>query len=219
MQIVITGGPASEPIDRVRFITNQSTGELAVKLAQRFSAAGHRVELLLGRGASWHLETARYFQTNEDLDRLLSEVAAGAHVDAVLHAAALSDFGVAKAVVSGRASAAAKISSDAESIELRLVPKPKLIRRLRGLFASAYIAGWKFELEGSPGDVVREGVQQIESNGTNACVVNGSAFGVGFGFCTRRGLVRTLPTKDALSEWLLEVIAGEAIPGPKDSSP
>ena len=67
MRILITGGPASEPIDRVRFITNQSTGELAVKLAQGFSAAGHNVELFLGHGASWRLETARYFQTNDDL--------------------------------------------------------------------------------------------------------------------------------------------------------
>lgn len=219
MQIVITGGPASEPIDRVRFITNQSTGELAVKLAQRFSAAGHNVELLLGRGASWHLETARYFQTNEDLHRLLSETAARVPVDALLHAAALSDFGVAKAFVSGRESGAAKISSNAELVELRLVPKPKLIHRLRGLFASAYLVGWKFELEGTPMDVVREGVLQIESNRTNACIVNGAAFGTGFGFCTRHGLARTLPNKEALSEWLLEVVAGNVGSGPSDSAP
>ena len=58
---------------------------------------------------------------------------------------------------------AAKISSDAESIQLRLVPKPKLIRRLRELFTNAYIVGWKFELDGTPEDVVREGVQQIRA--------------------------------------------------------
>jgi phosphopantothenate---cysteine ligase (CTP) len=218
MQILITGGPASEPIDRVRFITNQSTGELAVKLAQRFSAAGHNVELFLGRNASWHMEKARYFQTNEDLEWLLSEAAARAPVDAVLHAAALSDFGVAQAIVSGRASGAAKISSDAELVELRLIPKPKLIRRLRGLFASAFIVGWKFELDGTPMDVVHEGVQQIESNGTNACIVNGGAFGAGFGFCTRQGLVRTLATKDALSEWLLDIVASKAVSDPGESS-
>jgi phosphopantothenate---cysteine ligase (CTP) len=219
MQIVITGGPASEPIDRVRFITNRSTGELAVKLAQRFLAAGHNVELLLGRGASWQLETAKYFQTNEELHRLLSEAAARAPVDAVLHAAALSDFEVAKAIVSGRASGAAKISSAAELVELHLVPKPKVIHRLRGLFASAYLVGWKFELDGTPTDVVREGVQQIESHGTDACIVNGAAFGSGFGFCTRQGLVRTLPTKEALSEWLLEAVVREVVPGPGDSPP
>jgi hypothetical protein len=169
------------------------------------------VELFLGRGAGWHLDTARYFQTNEELGRLLSEAAVRAPVDAVLHAAALSDFGVAKAIVSGGASDAAKISSDAELVELRLVPKPKLIRRLRGLFAGAFIVGWKFELEGTPADVIRKGIQQIESNGTNACIVNGGAFGSGFGFCTRRGLVRTLPSKDSLSEWLLEVVAKNVV--------
>jgi phosphopantothenoylcysteine synthetase/decarboxylase len=208
MRIVITGGPASEPIDQVRFITNQSTGELAVKLARRFLAAGHHVELFLGRSAGWRLEAARPFQTNEDLQRSLSEVAERDRVEAVLHAAALSDFAVAQAIVSGRKQGAAKkISSDALSVDLQLVPKPKLIRRLRDLFANAYIVGWKFELEGTPRDVVHEGVQQVELNRTNACIVNGSAFGPGFGFCTARGLVRTLPTKDALSDWLLEVVA------------
>jgi phosphopantothenate---cysteine ligase (CTP) len=208
MRIVITGGPASEPIDKVRFITNQSTGELAVKLAQSFSAAGHQVDLFLGRGASWRLETARYFQTNEELHHLFKEMTDRGGVDAVLHAAALSDFGVAQTMVSGRATEAAKISSDSETIEIRLLPKPKLIRHLRDWFANAYIIGWKFELEGTPGDAVKEGVRQIELNRTNACVVNGSAFGPGFGFCTAQGLVRTLPTKEALANWLAEFVAG-----------
>lgn len=212
MRIVITGGPASEPIDQVRFITNQSTGELAVKLAQGFLAAGHQVDLFLGRGATWRLESAKFFQTNEDLCRLLGEMTDRGEVDAVLHAAALSDFGVARRMVSGRATEAAKISSDAETIELRLVPKPKLIRHLRGWFSSAYIIGWKFELEGTPGDAVKEGVQQIELNRTNACVVNGSAFGPGFGFCSAQGLVRTLPTKEALATWLAEFVAGTSTP-------
>jgi phosphopantothenoylcysteine synthetase/decarboxylase len=213
MRIVITGGPASEPIDQVRFITNQSTGELAVKLAQKFSAAGHQVELFLGRGAISRLETAKRFQTNEDLHRLLSEVAQRDHVQAVFHAAALSDFGVGQILVSGRISEAAKISSDAESIELRLVPKPKLIRGLRDLFGSAYIVGWKFELEATPMEVVQEGVRQIELSRTNACIVNGSAFGPGFGFCTGRGLVRTLATKDALADWLVELVGSNSTAG------
>jgi phosphopantothenate---cysteine ligase (CTP) len=213
MRIVITGGPASEAVDQVRFITNQSTGELAVKLAQRFTDAGHEVELLLGRGAIWRLETARYFQANEDLHRLLSEVSRRDRVHAVFHAAALSDFGVGQTLISGRISEAAKISSDAESIELRLIPKPKLIRGLRDLFGSAYIVGWKFELEGTPIEVVREGVHQIELSRTNACIVNGSAFGVGFGFCTQAGLVRTLPTKDALADWLVEVVGTHSTTG------
>jgi phosphopantothenate---cysteine ligase (CTP) len=213
MRIVITGGPASEPIDQVRFITNQSTGELAVKLAQRFSAAGDKVELFLGRGAIWRSDAAKYFQTNEDLHRLLSEVPQRERVDAVLHAAALSDFEVAKTLVAGGTSEVAKISSEAGSIELRLVPKSKLIYDLRDLFANSYIIGWKFELDGTPMDVVKEGMRQIEVNRTNACVLNGSAFGPGFGFCTSLGLVSTLPTKDAISDWIVEVVGKALLAG------
>jgi phosphopantothenoylcysteine synthetase/decarboxylase len=102
MRIVITGGPGSEPIDRVRYITNQSTGELAVKLARRFSEGGHQVELFLGNGAIWRLQTANYFQTTDDLERLLNEIVERDRVDAVLHAAALSDFGVGETIVSGK---------------------------------------------------------------------------------------------------------------------
>ncbi len=209
MRIVITGGPGSEPIDRVRFITNQSTGELAVKIARRFRDAGHRIELFLGNGAIWRLETATYFQTTDDLERLLNEIAERDCVDAVLHVAALSDFGVGETIVSGRRSDAAKISSDAESVLLRLVPRPKLIRHLRDLFPNAYILGWKFELEGTPADVVRDGVRQILSNRTDACIVNGSAFGPGFGFCTPKGLFQTIPTRDALADWLLDLLSTE----------
>jgi phosphopantothenate---cysteine ligase (CTP) len=115
MRIVITGGPGSEPIDRVRYITNQSTGELAVRLARRFGDAGHRIELLLGNGAIWRLETAIYFQTTDDLERLLNEVADRDSVDALLHVAALSDFGVGETIVSGRRSDAAKISRRSRS--------------------------------------------------------------------------------------------------------
>jgi phosphopantothenoylcysteine synthetase/decarboxylase len=216
MRIVITGGPASEPIDQVRSITNHSTGELAVLLARKFLSAGHDVELLLGRAAIWRSDTAKYFQTNEDLDRLLSGIADRDGVDAVLHAAALSDFGVAGTKVSGALSRAAKISSEAESIEIRLLPKIKLIRRLRDLFPDAYIIGWKFELEGLPADVLQEGLQQIDLNRTNACILNGRAFGAGFGFCTRRGLVRTCQTKEALSVLLVEVLSENVAPNRGD---
>jgi phosphopantothenate---cysteine ligase (CTP) len=209
MRIVITGGPGSEPIDRVRYITNQSTGELAVKLARRFGEAGHRIELFLGIGAIWRLETATYFQTTDDLERLLNEVAERDRVDAVLHVAALSDFGVVETIVSGRRSDAAKISSDAESVLLRLAPRPKLIRHLRDLFPNAYIVGWKFELEGTPTETVQEGVRQMQSNRTDACIVNGSAFGPGFGFCTPKGLLQTIPTRDALADWLLDLLSTE----------
>jgi phosphopantothenoylcysteine synthetase/decarboxylase len=207
MRIVITGGPGSEPIDRVRYITNQSTGELAVKLARRFADAGHRVDFFLGNSAVWRLDTAIYFKTTDELEGLLNDLLTRDSVDAVLHVAALSDFGVAEIIVAGKRSEAAKIPSDSESVMLRLVPRPKLIRRLRDLFPNAYVVGWKLELEGTRAEAVQEGVRQIQTYQTNACIVNGSAFGPGFGFCTAKGLVETIPTRDALANWLLDLLS------------
>jgi predicted acyltransferase len=69
--------------------------------------------------------------------------------------------------------------------------------------------GWKFELEGTPTEAVQEGVRQILSNRTDACIVNGSAFGAGFGFCTPKGLLQTIPTRDALADWLLDLLSTE----------
>jgi len=205
-RIVITGGPSSEPIDGVRFITNQSTGELAVLVAQQFQKAGHEVELLLGRRSIFRTSSARFFDTNEDLERLLSEVVNREEVRAVLHAAALADFAVANIVVEGQRQEAAKISSAATSIQLRLVPKAKVIARLRQLFPAAWIIGWKFELDGSPADVVSKGIQQIEKYATNGCIVNGSAFGPGFGYCNSTGLVRSVRNKEELADLLLQVV-------------
>jgi phosphopantothenate---cysteine ligase (CTP) len=207
MRIVITGGPGSEPIDRVRYITNQSTGELAVKLARRFADAGHRVDFFLGNSAVWRLDTAIYFKTTDELEGLLNDLLTRDSVDAVLHVAALSDFGVAEIIVAGKRSEAAKIPGDSESVMLRLVPRPKLIRRLRDLFPNAYVVGWKLELEGTRAEAVQEGVRQIQTYQTNACIVNGSAFGPGFGFCTAKGLVETIPTRDALANWLLDLLS------------
>jgi len=205
-RIVITGGPSSEPIDGVRFITNQSTGELAVLIAQRFRAAGYAIELFLGRRSIFRASSARFFDTNEDLEGLLRGVVDREGVRAVLHAAALADFEVANIIVEGQSQGTAKISSAATAIQLRLVPKAKVILRLRELFPAAWIIGWKFELDGSPDDVVNKGIQQIEKYATNACVVNGSAFGPGFGYCNSTGLVQSVRTKEELAELLLQVI-------------
>ena len=199
MRIVITGGPSSEPIDQVRVITNRSTGELAVKLARRATASGHKVELLLGQGAIFRSDSAKYFWTNEDLYRLLCEVDERDQVNAVFHAAALSDFGVAKLDIAGEQPGAAKLPSDAESIQLR------------ELFSNAYIVGWKFELDGRPEDVVRRGIEQVRLNRTNASVINGAAFGPGFGFCTRNSLVHTAATRDELADWLVEMLDSGAL--------
>jgi phosphopantothenoylcysteine synthetase/decarboxylase len=209
MRVVITGGPSSEPIDRVRTLTNYSSGELAVKLSDRFRNAGNEVELFLGAGATWRTERARYFRTNEDLEILLTGVQRPGAVDVVLHAAALSDFSLGEITVIGGDGDTAKISSDVESIQIRLVPKSKLIHKLRDLFPNAYVVGWKFELDGTRDQAVKKGIKQLERNRTDACIINGEAFGEGFGFCTEKGLVHAVPNRDELADFLVHHLSEE----------
>jgi phosphopantothenoylcysteine synthetase/decarboxylase len=204
MRIVITGGPSTEPIDRVRTLTNRSTGELAVKMADRFTRAGHNVELFLGAGAIWRTESAKLFQTNEELASLLSRVQSAGEISLVLHAAALSDFKLREVTVVGGTGGTEKISSDAESVLLRLEPKPKLICLLRDWFPAAYLVGWKYEYDGTRQEVIEKGMRQLGANRTNACIVNGDAFGDGFGFCTEHGLLATMQTRDQLAAWLVD---------------
>jgi phosphopantothenate---cysteine ligase (CTP) len=208
MNIVITAGPSSEPIDEVRLITNRSTGELGLVLAEAFGAAGHEVKLFLGRLAQFRHSQALYFDRNEDLDRMLREVGTPEAVDLVLHAAALADFQVAAIYAEGQPVTQAKIASNHVAVSVDLDRKPKVIDGLRRYFPKALIVGWKLELEGSRDDLIREASRQISRNRTDACVINGRAFGEGFGFCTPNGLERTLPSKRDLANFLVQWAEG-----------
>lgn len=204
MRVVITGGPSSEPIDDVRLITNRSTGELGVILAQAFQQSGHEVSLFLGRLSQFRLPQAASFDRNEDLQRMLGEMNESKSVDVVLHAAALADFQVV-AVRAGNINVGLKkIGSEHQTLSIELAPKPKVIAGLRDLFPNALIVGWKLELEGSRDDLIGEAARQVTKNGTDACVINGRAFGEGFGFCTPEGLKEVFLSKPELATFLVK---------------
>jgi phosphopantothenate---cysteine ligase (CTP) len=203
MNAVITGGPSSEPIDDVRLITNRSTGELGVILAQAFRQGGHEVSLFLGRLSQYRHQQAAYFDRNEDLQRMLGEMNESKSVDVVLHAAALADFQVVAVRAGNIDVGLKKIGSENETLSVELAPKPKVIANLRDLFPNALIVGWKLELEGSREDLVREATQQVKKNRTDACVINGRAFGDGFGFCTEAGLQDSFSSKPELADFLV----------------
>jgi phosphopantothenate---cysteine ligase (CTP) len=208
MRVVITGGPSSEPIDEVRILTNTSTGELAVTLYDRFVAAGHNVDLLLGEGARHGRDGARYFDRNETLARMLAGIARPDRVDLVLHAAALADFSVTPVDAAGAPLTLPKIPSRAEGVHLLLVPKPKIISDLRKFFRNAYLVGWKLEHDGDRAALIETARQQVRANDLNACVINGRAYGPGLGFCTEAGLLHGVPDKAALADFMVSFVTG-----------
>lgn len=197
-RVLITCGPAHEPIDEVRRITNQSTGELGTILADTLAGAGFDVICFRGEGATCPAPRVptQAFGTNASLETLLQSVAGT--FDAVLHAAALCDFLVENYQPG-------KIRSETDGLTISLRPAPKIISTLRGLFPEATIVGWKYELEGSRAQAVEKGRQQVSACQTDACVVNGRAYGGGFGFMEAASSEPLhLTNKSALSLFLAE---------------
>jgi len=133
-RILVTSGATAELLDGVRVLTNTSTGRTGAELARHFAAAGHQVTLLRAAsapaaGAPVSDET---FVSFEDLDRALTRLLGAADFDAVVHAAAVGDFGIGSLWVDGveRPPGGAKLDSG-RNVLLELRPQPKLVDTLR----------------------------------------------------------------------------------------
>jgi phosphopantothenate---cysteine ligase (CTP) len=189
MRCIVTAGPTYEPLDEVRRLTNFSTGRLGTELANFLTAHGYETTLLIGQQASYRGERqarrVETFTTTASLrDRL--RAMAGQPVDAVFHAAAVSDFGFGKIWRHSERGEltqiqAGKLSTREGTLLAELTPTPKIIAELRAWFPQARIVGWKYEVEGNRASALQLAERQIAECRTDACVANGPAYGAGFG--------------------------------------
>ncbi|HZL42857.1 MAG TPA: phosphopantothenoylcysteine decarboxylase [Verrucomicrobiae bacterium] len=210
MNCIVTAGPTCEPLDQVRRLTNFSTGRLGIELANFLQARGCDVTLLAARDASWPGERragrVEHFVTSADLREAL-ETLAGDGVNAVFHAAAVSDFKFGKIFVRSREGQltpvkAGKISTGTGTLLAELLPAPKIIGGLRDWFPKARIVGWKFEVDGNRAAALAAAAKQISECLTDACVANGPAYGEGFGLVHSNGGKAHLADSAALFEAL-----------------
>lgn len=146
-KILITAGPTWVPIDDVRVISNTSSGEMGVLLAEEARACGMETDIILGPATyrepfkGVRVERFKYF---DDLLKLISSMLARKKYDIILHAAAVSDY-LLKPVPG-------KISSANIQLILHLTPAPKLIDLMRRLNPKAFLV--MFKLEGKVTDAV-----------------------------------------------------------------
>lgn len=208
MRAILTHGPGYEPIDDARRITNFSTGKLGTYLAEYLAGKGFEVTALRGElatapAAGEPVETIA-FSTNEDLLEKLKSIPESGSVDLVLHLAALCDFGVSKVTNDkGEELNQSKIPTRDGGIILQLAPSIKVLPQLKGIFPGARIVGWKYELNGDDSSAVEAGLRQVRSILSDGCVVNGRAYGDGFGFVDSGGHCHHLADSEALAEWLV----------------
>jgi phosphopantothenoylcysteine decarboxylase/phosphopantothenate--cysteine ligase len=122
LRVLISAGPTREPIDPVRFLSNESTGYMGARLAAEALARGHRVTVVHGPIAEPlpHGIRREAVVTSADLEQALRRHAPEA--DVVIMAAAVADFRPARV-------AAAKLPRRGR-LTLRLRATPDLIGRL-----------------------------------------------------------------------------------------
>jgi phosphopantothenoylcysteine decarboxylase/phosphopantothenate--cysteine ligase len=151
-EVLVTAGGTSETIDPVRVLTNVSTGETGVRVANSLHAAGNAVTLLLAESSSFADEVADgirllRFRTFDELDGLLRKELGTGKFATLVHAAAVSDYHVERIETSsGRElSGTVKIQSK-ESLVLKLAPNPKILERVRDYAANPDLRVISFKL-------------------------------------------------------------------------
>ncbi len=210
MRVLVTAGGTREPIDDARVIANTSTGRLGARIADAAHAAGHEVLLLHGvlaaRPASPAVRCA-VFDASAELAGLLERHAPES--DAVLHAAAVSDF------VPERAPG--KLSSDRPELVLRLRRAPKLVDGLRALAPGALLVGFKLA-SGLDDDGLVQAAQELRERARLDWVVANSAARLGEAdhealIVAGQGVVQRCRGKEAIARAVVALLARPAPAG------
>lgn len=139
-KVLLTCGPTWVPLDRVRVISNISTGELGHWMAHYLKQAGAKVTMLEGPVThSFQSHSVRVMKYNYygELSKLLErELKKGYRI--VIHAAAVSDYQPSNPF-------GVKIQSDFAQIKLTLVPTEKLITKIKTISPKSFLVGFKLE--------------------------------------------------------------------------
>jgi len=166
-KILITAGPTWVPIDRIRVISNISSGRMGILLANEAYRRGMEVVLMLGpvgevrvaRGVN--LLRFRFF---DDFKKLLDRYLKLRYFDVIIHLAAVSDFRVSY-VRKG------KIPSD-RSLKLTLRPTEKLANFIRKKAKKSFLVIFKFEAGVSKAELIRRAKAAMEKCSAQMVVAN-----------------------------------------------
>ncbi|MCA9408910.1 MAG: hypothetical protein H6755_07335 [Candidatus Omnitrophica bacterium] len=141
-KILVTYGPTWTPIDDTRIISNVSSGLLGKNIV--FAALKARAKVTVIEGPvlspllikSKSLKVFRFHYYNELLTIMRTQLKK--KFDAVIHAAAVSDFKMHKPFTT-------KISSQQKKLIIELVPTQKIINMIKRLNPQTFLVGFKLK--------------------------------------------------------------------------
>jgi phosphopantothenoylcysteine decarboxylase/phosphopantothenate--cysteine ligase len=167
-RVLITAGPTWVAIDDVRVISNIATGETGILLANKLTDLDVLTTLVLGPVGACCLDKSiklirfRFF---EELKNKLAKELAANRYDVVIHSAAVSDYRPGKKVKG-------KIKSDLKECKLKLIRTPKLIDLIKKISPSAFLVGFKFEMDPSKGNLIRSAERLLNQAQLDCVVAN-----------------------------------------------
>lgn len=144
MRIVVTAGPTREYIDRVRFITNASTGLMGYRIAEVAVSRGHRVTLISGPSPLNSPSGVRFIPVTSAEQMCRETLRCIEDADALIMSAAVADFRPERRLEG-------KIrKEDKEALTMRLIRTPDILtevaeRKKRGDMHKVTTVGFALE--------------------------------------------------------------------------
>jgi phosphopantothenoylcysteine decarboxylase/phosphopantothenate--cysteine ligase len=182
---VVTAGPTRGWIDRVRFITNPSTGKMGIAVANELIRRGATVSLVLGpttEKGSDLAEIQRVTTSEEMLDTVMAELSKQ-KTDGFVSAAAVLDYTPPEKEDS-------KMASGSESLEVKLIPTKKIIEEARKAHKDLIIIGFKVESGVTDDELASRARTKIDAGTCDLVIANDEQRrGVAFGTDTNAVLI------------------------------
>ncbi|MEM0474820.1 MAG: bifunctional phosphopantothenoylcysteine decarboxylase/phosphopantothenate--cysteine ligase CoaBC [Zestosphaera sp.] len=204
IKILVTAGPTREYLDRVRFLTNASSGKMGIAIAREAYFRGADVTLVHGPLSTkkpHYVRSISVTTTEEMLDAVLSEVK-NRKYDVVVLAAAPADFRFKKYVEG-------KIKSEVGFLSVELEATPKISLSIRKEFSGLLVGFAAEAAEGEVSKLAELALEKLEKRSFDVIVANDiSRSDVGFTVDYNEVLlISKKGRKELVSKSLKEVVA------------
>jgi phosphopantothenoylcysteine synthetase/decarboxylase len=171
-RVLVTSGPTRGRIDVIRYISNISTGRLAVLIAEEALKREAQVTFIYGKESQTphsSQEAERLclveVETVDDLIRAVREEMGRTNYDAIVHAMAVLDY-VPESYISE------KTPSGKEEWWIKLVKTPKVIKIIRELAPGAFLIGFKLQYNRTKEELIRIAHNSLLNNKANLVLAN-----------------------------------------------
>ncbi|MEK6645459.1 MAG: phosphopantothenoylcysteine decarboxylase [Candidatus Firestonebacteria bacterium] len=168
--ILITSGPTRGIIDDIRYITNSSSGELGVAIANESLFRSANVCFIYGKGSLLpQIQTKRLqlieVRTVNDLISVLKKELKTVNFDVIIHSMAVLDY-EPKRLYKG------KISSAQNELRITLTKTPKVVNMFKEISPQSFLVSFKLESNISKRELTKRAYNSLLRTKSDLVVAN-----------------------------------------------